>query len=351
MISDDCFFLVIDSRLICWDFQNHKQYELSAAHARRLVSLVYDASALQPSNVLDQDFIQCGLIRGGDRCAVPWGWDVLSRIYHFGTKNIPLDNEPHTVEEWAKSYLSHCDDVWSRARPTEVAGCDVGGIFLARWQAVDPFEKVLRKRSTVRAFTDKSVSFEILGRLLQYTLGFIDERELPDGCGLPEKFRKRRSSPSGGGLNSTEGYVFIQNVEGINPGVYYYEPHSHALHLRSSDFPSVGSMFSGQHFANNIPVGLFLTSRFDRLWWKYEHSRAYRMALLEVGHVAQTFQLMATALGLGTWPTGALTEEGIEPLLKLSGCSEQVLFFVGCGYSSGAVTPEALKTLVGQQSK
>jgi len=348
MISDDCFFIVNGSMLICWDFKNHKQYELSAAHAQRLVSLIYDASGSQSSGALDQDFIRCGIIRADGEGVTSWGWDVLSRIYHFGTKDIPLDHVPDTVEGWAKSYLEHCDDVWSRELPIEVVhSSDVDGISLARWQSIDSFDAVLRRRSTVREFIDRPVAAEILGKLLQYTLGFIDERELPEACGLPEKFRKRRTSPSGGGLNATEGYVLVRDVEGIKPGIYYYDPNSHVLHLRSSGFPDVGGMLSGQHFANSVPVGLFLTSRLDKLWWKYEHSRAYRMALLEVGHVAQTFQLMATALGLSTWPTGALSESVIDPLLKLTGCSEQVLFFVGCGYADGVATPHALASLAG----
>jgi len=345
MISDDCFFIVKDSKLICWDFQNHKQYELSAAHARRLVSVIYESNS-RPSSALDQDFIRCGMIKEDEEGDASWGWDVLSRIYHFGTKNIPLDHQPSTVEEWAQSYLDHCDDVWSRQWPVDAfQSSSVGGISLPRWQDTDPFDALLKRRSTVREFIRRPVALETLGKLLQYSLGFIDERELPAVCGLPEAFRKRRSSPSGGGLNATEGYVVIRNVEGIKPGVYYYDPFSHALHLRSSNFPDIGSMLSGQHFADSVPVGLFLTSRFDKLWWKYEHSRAYRMALLEVGHVAQTFQLMATALGLSTWPTGALCEKVIDPLLKLANCSEQVLFFVGVGYGV-TVTPEALTCLV-----
>ncbi|MFK0310047.1 SagB family peptide dehydrogenase [Pseudomonas sp. NPDC090233] len=219
-------------------------------------------------------------------------------------------------------------------------------IVLQPLQSVGPLESILRERTTVRAFTDKPVPLVLVSKILKYTLGFIDEREVPEASGLPEGMRKRRSSPSGGGLNATEGYVLIKNVEGVAPGVYYYDPHSHMLHVKSTELPDVGSLLSGQHFANGIPIGLFLTSRFDKSWWKYEHSRAYRMALLEVGHVAQTFQLIATALGLGTWPTGALSEKRIEPLLKLTNPNEQVLFFVGCGYGDGVITSGELASLV-----
>lgn len=154
-----------------------------------------------------------------------------------------------------------------------------------------------------------------------------------------EQFSERRSSPSAGGLNSTGGYVYVANVQGLEPGIYYYDPQHHQLHWRSQLATRLGDLISGQHFANDIPMGLFLTSRFDKLWWKYQHSRAYRMALIEIGHVAQTFQLAATARRMKTWLTGALNESLIEPLLKFENPNEQVIFFVGCGYSDGSTIP------------
>lgn len=50
------------------------------------------------------------------------------------------------------------------------------------------------------------------------------------------------------------------------------------------------------------------------------------MALIEVGHAAQTFQLAATDRGMNTWLTGALNETSIEPLLMFDNPSEHVLF-------------------------
>ena len=111
----------------------------------------------------------------------------------------------------------------------------------------------------------------------------------------------------------------------------------------------LGQLLCGQHFINNLPVGLFITSRFDKLWWKYEHSRAYRMSYVEAGHISQTFQLVATSLGLNTWLTGALTDDQVETLLGLNDSAEQPLFFVGCGKSNGDVMCKELKALMSHQ--
>lgn len=42
MISKNCFFIAMNNSLICWDFKNHKQYQLSRDHANRLIHLIYE---------------------------------------------------------------------------------------------------------------------------------------------------------------------------------------------------------------------------------------------------------------------------------------------------------------------
>lgn len=334
------------SALICWDFKNHKQYQLSAEHANRLVSAIYDHTCNDSNDTLLKDLKHCKVVVDPSRDESIWGWDILSRIFHLGTKDIALESQPTSEHEWATQYLEHCNNVLSETSPTEPLGPNGDGIQLPTSNTTNEFDRVCRQRATVRAFHRLSISMDELGRILQQTLGFVDGRTLPNEEGGVEEFSKRRSSPSAGGLNATEGYVYVANVEGIAPGIYLYDPHMHQLHWRNQLAPRLGDLLSGQHFANDIPVGLFLTSRFDKLWWKYEHSRAYRMALIEIGHVAQTFQLAATASGMNTWLTGALNECSIEPLLKLENANEQVLFFVGCGYSDGSAIPDCLKSLL-----
>jgi len=346
MVSRDCFFFASGNALICWDFQNHKQYQLSAEHANRLMSVIYEQACNDPNDTLLQDLKHCGVVTHSNRDENTWGWDILSRIFHFGTKDIALEFQPASEHEWATQYLEHCNNVLSETSPVEVLGQNGDGIQLPASYTTHEFDRVLKQRATARNFHRTSISMNELGRILQQTLGFVEGRTLPQEEGGVEQFSKRRSSPSAGGLNATKGYVYVANVEGIEPGVYLYDPLMHQLHWRNHLVPRLGDLLSGQHFANNIPAGLFLTSSFDKLWWKYEHSRAYRMALIEIGHVAQTFQLAATASGMNTWLTGALNECSIEPLLKLENANEQVLFFVGCGYSDGSAIPDCLKSLL-----
>jgi SagB-type dehydrogenase family enzyme len=190
------------------------------------------------------------------------------------------------------------------------------------------------------------VLLEDLNSILYLTFGYLNERKNDADEFTPAEFCSRRGSPSGGGLNASEAYVYIGNVEGVASGIYYYKPDTNSL-IFMCDIPeSLGGFLEGQHFINDIPFGVFLTSRFDKMWWKYEHSRAYRVSILDIGHLSQTFQLVATATGLKTWLTAALTDAKIEKLLGLSSLCEQPMLFVGAGYSNGDVFSEELKELL-----
>ena len=55
-----------------------------------------------------------------------------------------------------------------------------------------------------------------------------------------------------------------------------------------------------------------MTAVFARTMWKYHHPRAYRVVLLDAGHLGQTFCLTATRMGLAPFSTAALKDTLIE---------------------------------------
>lgn len=348
MISKNCFFIVMNNSLICWDFKNHKQYELSRAHADRLIHLIYEKIHKDLNDNLTDDLKRCRVFIDDAGDHADWGWDVLSRIFHYGTKDIPIEKLPSSEEEWALQYLEHCNSVRNKPIHPNNKRISEIGISLPTPRSTFAVDKTFKTRATVRDFQRIPISLVDLAEILHHTLGFIENRTVNNVEGEEEgnEYSRRRATPSVGGLNATEGYVYVNNVDSLEAGIYYYDPRRHQLHWRSALPCALGDLLSGQHFANDIPAGLFLSSRFDKLWWKYEHSRAYRMALIEVGHAAQTFQLAATDRGMSTWLTGALNETDIEPLLMFENPSEQVLFFVACGYGNGNATPSCLRALM-----
>jgi SagB-type dehydrogenase family enzyme len=353
-INPYLFMLPRTPGLIVWDYKNHKQYELDLEHSTRLAELINKPSRFNNSNSIDIQLLDAGILTAATPSIIEWGWDDLSKIFHIGTKNIPCQHTPQDIHEWSREYLNHCSEVLTAPTPdTRTAERLAGELITLPKPSCLPegsLANTLIERKTCRTFTGDSLSLEEVSALLYLSLGYLREREDDVDESIAEGLGARRTSPSGGGLNACEGFLLVQNVSGLKPGLYAYHPTEHALSF-VNPLPSrpLGQLLCGQHFINNLPVGLFITSRFDKLWWKYEHSRAYRMAYVEAGHISQTFQLVATALGLNTWLTGALTDDQVETLLGLNDSAEQPLFFVGCGKSNGDVMCKELKALLSPQ--
>ncbi len=61
------------------------------------------------------------------------------------------------------------------------------------------------------------------------------------------------------------------------------------------------------------------------------HKKAYRVVLLDAGHLSQNLFPTATRLDLGAFITAAVNEADIEDLLGIDGVSESALAVCGCG--------------------
>src|SRR5690606_28568458 len=86
-------------------------------------------------------------------------------------------------------------------------------------------------------------------------------------------------------------------------------------------------------------VLVVLAPRFERTFWKYRnHSKAYRVCILDVGHLSQTLLLSATEQGLGSFVTAAINEGDIEKSLGLTGVAESPLAVCGFGIRADKIT-------------
>jgi putative peptide maturation dehydrogenase len=145
----------------------------------------------------------------------------------------------------------------------------------------------------------------------------------------------KKTSPSGGALHPTEAYLIVQRVEGVEPGLYHYHAVEHALEPLPG--PEDLSAFArlavaGQHWFADAPVLVVLAPRFARNFWKYRnHAKAYRVTILDIGHLSQTLYLSATELGLGAFITAAINEVDIEQAFGLTGYVDGPLAVCGFG--------------------
>ena len=100
------------------------------------------------------------------------------------------------------------------------------------------------------------------------------------------------------------------NVEGLAPGFYHYSAYDHDLGLIETDrMPKLSELVGGQDWADEMPCLILLCATLGRTMWKYDDPNAYRVVLIEAGHIGQNIMLAATRNGLVGMPDG-----GAQPL-------------------------------------
>jgi SagB-type dehydrogenase family enzyme len=197
-------------------------------------------------------------------------------------------------------------------------------------RARDPFLRVLLHRRTSRAFREASLTRDHLSKLLYYTWGSTGSSR----NALGEDVFLKKTSPSGGSLHSAEVYPILMNVEGVASGVYHYSVRRNGLELLSEEDPRpwIGHACGGQNWIGDSAAVFLTTSVLYRMAWKYQSSRALRVVLHDIGHLSQTFSLVATWLGLGAFTTGALRDEVFEKKIGLDFLEEPVFLLTGAGH-------------------
>ncbi|WP_406277932.1 SagB family peptide dehydrogenase [Embleya sp. NBC_00896] len=116
-----------------------------------------------------------------------------------------------------------------------------------------------------------------------------------------------RPYPSGGRCHELELYPLVNNVDGVAPGLYHYDPQEHRLEHVAAPGPAVARL-SEVARATSLMTGppqvvLLVSARFGRVMWKYQ-TMGYALVLKHVGVLYQTMYLVATAMGLAACGLG-----------------------------------------------
>ncbi|UCC68624.1 MAG: SagB/ThcOx family dehydrogenase [Armatimonadota bacterium] len=178
-------------------------------------------------------------------------------------------------------------------------------------------EQALGKRRSIRQFRRQDLTLEQIGQLAWAAQGITK----PD-TGF-------RTAPSAGALYPLELYLLTRD------GVFRYVPKGHKL-VQLAEADKRGDLARaalGQPWVSAAPLDFVISGVYARTRAKYG-DRAERYVILEAGHVAQNIHLQAVALGLGSVPVGAYTDEAVSKVLDLS-AEETPLYIIPVGYPAG----------------
>ncbi|GIG92094.1 SagB/ThcOx family dehydrogenase [Plantactinospora endophytica] len=262
-----------------------------------------------------------------------------------------------------------------------------------------PLGRALRDRRSARRFGTGPMPLEVLGTLLGAGAGTVpdsadatgrasgpDDRGEPDGASRPDSRGEPsrasrhdvrgqpggrdefdgseqpdgrdevdgrdgvdgaswfgRAHPSGGGLCLVETHVVAVRVAGLPAGGYRYLPLAHALSRRAGAPPAT----EPARWLPELPPGdtgavVLLTVDFARPGLARYGGKAYRLALLEAGHIAQNLLLLGTALGVAGRPYCGYDDEAAARAAGLGHPTETVVYAVALGPAPEPCRPNAL---------
>lgn len=178
-------------------------------------------------------------------------------------------------------------------------------------------EEAIFKRRSQREFQRKDLSLEQIGQLLWAAQGITAKR---GGFNF-------RAAPSAGALYPLELYALTKD------GLYHYIPESHKLeNLSDRDLRGdLADAALGQGSVASSALDIVICAVYERVTSKYGQ-RGVRYVHIEAGHAAQNIHLQAVALGLGSVPIGAFSDEGVQKTLGLPKDHEP-LYIIPVGYT------------------
>lgn len=187
-------------------------------------------------------------------------------------------------------------------------------------------EDVVLQRRSRRNYSDEKVQLQTLSNILYYSYGVTGR--------LKNTSLDLRAVPSGGGLYPVDIYLSVRNVEGLDVGIYYYDPLDHCLYfINNRDMSKLSNEVSGYSLMlDNAAFTVILSANFWRNQWKY-HERGYRVILIDCGHLAQNIHMMSTAYGLGSCCLMGFVDDEVDRLLEIDGIVEHSMYLITVGHN------------------
>lgn len=188
----------------------------------------------------------------------------------------------------------------------------------AKFDGPTSVEKALQNRMSLRNYKNEGLTLAEISQLLWAAQGVTH----PAGL---------RTAPSAGALYPLEVYLVAGNVQGLEPGIYHYQPQNHTLVKRAAgeQRDKLCQAALGQDSVKTGPAALIFSAVFERTTSKYGE-RGQRYVFMEAGQASQNVCLQAVSLNLGTVVIGAFYDSEVKKILQLP-ANESVLYIMPVG--------------------
>ncbi|MGB3789257.1 MAG: SagB/ThcOx family dehydrogenase [Phormidesmis sp.] len=181
-------------------------------------------------------------------------------------------------------------------------------------------EQALLTRRSTRRYAQAPIQKADLFALLDFTY-HPEHYQLQEFDAHPDYFD----------LSLIETFVAISNVDGLEPGCYYYAPESEEL--RQIRFNQVHKdlhyLCLGQNLGRDAGAVIFHTADLRRAIAKYG-DRAYRYLHMDAGHLGQRLNLAATRRQIGVSGIAGFFDDQVNELLSIP-AEEAVLYITTIG--------------------
>ncbi len=179
-------------------------------------------------------------------------------------------------------------------------------------------------RKSVRVFNDEAMMMDELSFLLWASQGVKNVME--------NRYAAFRTVPSAGARHPFETYIFVNNVAGLERGIYRYMALEHKLELiKTGDYrEELAPASLGQKFASTSAVVIAYSVIPYRTEWRY-FVGSYKPILLDAGHVGQNLYLACEALDLGTVGLASYSVDAYDKMIGLDGKDEFIVYVFPVG--------------------
>ncbi len=186
------------------------------------------------------------------------------------------------------------------------------------------FLELMELRSTVREYSPEPLTMKELSYLLWCTQGV--KMVMQGGA-------TKRTVPSAGARNAFETYLYIDKVEGLEPGLYRFLALEHALlpiELGPQVKEKLAAGFNKVNMYNQSAVTFIWAAVLERMEYAFG-GRALQYLYIDAGHVCQNLYLAGYTIDVGTCAIGHFNDVEINNLLGLDGDKEFVVYAAHTG--------------------